>query len=131
MVSPIRVFYSLVFLVVFGLTACHPEVDKTFFIQNKSSNQVELILSDPVCDQFKVLRSLAKGGKIALRPGFDTTFLLGPGGWDDRTERFDLRECIENSLQPLPGNEGNVGEKPNFFMNQYGYKDHELKLIFE
>ena len=131
MVSSIRIFYSLIFLAVVGLTSCHPEVDKILFIQNKSSNNVELIMSDPICEQFKVLRSLAKNGTVNLQPGFDTTFLLGPGGWDDRTERFDLRECIENSLQPLPGNEGNVGEMPTFFMNQYGYKDHEMKIIFE
>ncbi|MGB3800614.1 MAG: hypothetical protein WA952_12440, partial [Lewinella sp.] len=72
-----------------------------------------------------------KGGRITLKPGFDTTFLLGPGGWDDRTERFDLRECVENSLQPVGGDESGPGERPPFFMNQYGYKDHELKLIFE
>lgn len=112
------------------MTSCH-DVEKTMFIENKSSENVEMVLSDPVCGQFKVLQSLVKGGRITLKPGFDTTFLLGPGGWDDRTERFDLRDCIDASLQPLTSGEGGAGEKPKYFMNQYGYKDHELKIIFE
>ncbi len=129
-ISPLRTFGALLVLAFISLTACQ-DVQKTFYIQNKSSETVVMVVSDPICDQFKILKSLEKDGKITLSPGFETTFLLGEGGWDDRTERFDLRDCVEKSLQPLPGDEAGPGEKPNFFMNQYGYKDHELKLIFE
>ncbi|PPK84234.1 hypothetical protein CLV84_4003 [Neolewinella xylanilytica] len=129
MISSLRTLCALLFFAVVSLSSC--DVEKTFYIENKSTATVHMVLSDPICDQFNVLKSLAKDGRITLKPGFDTTFLLGPGGWDDRTERFDLRECIDNSLVPVGGGEDGVGEKPAFFMNQYGYKDHEMKLIFE
>ena len=129
--SYLRYLAGLAVIALIGFTSCQ-DVEKTFYIQNKSSNEITLVISDPICDQFKMLKSLQVNGRVKLAPGFDTTFVLGPGGWDDRTERFDLRDCVEKSLQPLPGDgEGGVGPLPDFFMNQYGYKDHELKLIFE
>ena len=129
--SSLRILFAFAVFGFVSLTACQ-DVEKTFYIENKSDNTIVMVLSDPICDQFKILKSLQADGKISLEPGFDTLFTLGPGGWEDRTERFDLRDCIDNSLQPLPGDgEGGVGPKPEYFMNQYGYKDHELKLIFE
>ena len=129
--STLRILFVFAVLGFVSLSACQ-DVEKTFYIENKSNHTVVMVLNDPICEQFKTLKSLQVNGKVSLAPGFDTLFTLGPGGWDDRTERFDLRDCIDSALQPLPGDgEGGVGETPKYFMNQYGIKDHELKLIFE